>query len=236
MSESKKEYNKKYYEANKARILAQNAEYRLAHKETIDAQRKLYRARTRAHIAEKNRQYLPIKKQKIKERRRTDEHFRLAEVIRSKVHKLLRGLPTSYRHLLGMDLDLFRDWMAFQFEPGMTWDNYGTEWHIDHVLPMSRFDLKDPRSRAICYGWTNLQPLWASDNRQKSDTIFVHHFFNSFLSAHRFIRCRQLDSSEYQRLRESVAWLRATTSGMVTSSWMTAGTSRSEMGNPQPSS
>jgi hypothetical protein len=219
----KKEYNKKYYEENKARILARNAMYRASNEETIDAQRRQYRVRSREHIAQKNREYLPIKKQKIKERRRTDEHFRLAEVIRSKVHKMLRGLPTSYRDLIGMDLEPLRDWLAFQFDPGMSWDNYGTAWHIDHVLPMSRFDLANARDRAICFGWTNLQPLWASDNRQKSNTILLHHFFNSFLSAHRFIASRRLDRSEYQRLRESVAWLRAKASGMVTSSWMTGG-------------
>ena len=219
----KKEYNKKYYEENKARILAQNAAYRAEHGAEIQAQRCQYRARTREHIAMKNREYLPTKKRKISERRLADENFRLAEVIRSKVHKLLRGLPTSYRELLGMDLDVFKAWLAFQFEADMTWDNYGTVWQIDHVLPMSRFNLADPRNRHICFGWTNLQPLKVSDNRQKSNTIFVHHFFNSFISAHRFIQRHGLARSEYQRLRESVAWLRAKVSGMVTSSWVTDG-------------
>ena len=238
MSDARREYNKKYYEANKARILAKNAEYRVAHVESIGSQRRLYRARMRDHIAKKNREYLPTKKQKIKERRLVDENFRLAEVIRSKVHKMLRGTPTSYRDLLGMDFDAFKDWMAFQFDGDMSWDNYGTVWHIDHVLPMSRFDLTDPTNRAICFAWTNLQPLRVSENRQKSNTIFVHHFFNSWLSAHRYIRCRGLARSEYQRLRESVAWLRATTSDMVTISLDEGGSLAEppEMGNAQPSS
>jgi hypothetical protein len=236
--QKKKEYNKKYYEANKLRILAQNAGYREANRASIQAQRRQYRAqpRVQAHVAVKNRQYLPQKKQKIKDRRLVDENFRLAEVIRSKVHKLLRGMTTSYKELLGMDLDGFRDWLSFQFEPGMTWDNYGREWQIDHVLPMSRFDLSDPKHRAICYGWTNLQPLWTADNRLKSNRIVPHYFFNSFVTAHRFIQNRGLHRSEYQRLRESVAWLRATISGMVKSSLDDELPESSEMGNPQPSS
>ena len=223
----KKEYNKKYYEANKARVLAQNAEYREANRETILAQRTRYRAQdhVRKHIALKNREYLPIKKQNIKDRRLVDENFRISEVIRSKVHKMLRGIPSSYQELLGMDIDSLKDWLAFQFDDDgdMTWDTYGTVWHIDHVLPMSRFDLTVPGERSICFGWTNLQPLRVSENREKSNRIFAHHFFNSFLSAHRYIRRRRLDRSEYQRLRESMAWLRATTSGMVKNSWMTDG-------------
>ena len=216
----KKDYNKKYYEAHKLRILVQNAGYREANRSDILAQRRVYRAQpcVREHIAGKNRQYLPIKKQKIKDRRLVDENFRLTEVIRSKVHKLLRGMTTSYKELLGMDLDGFRDWLSFQFETGMTWDNYGREWQIDHVLPMSRFDLSDPTNRMICFGWTNLQPLWTADNRLKSNRIVQHYFFNSFITAHRFIQSRGLGRSEYQRLRESVAWLRETISGMVTTS------------------
>lgn len=112
----KKEYNKKYYEANKSRILAKNAEYRVAHKVDIDAQRRRYRAEHKQHIAEKNRQYLPTRKQRIKARRLKDPHFRISEVIRSKVHKVIKGMPTSYITLLGMDMDTFRDWMSFQFE------------------------------------------------------------------------------------------------------------------------
>lgn len=236
---NKKEYNKKYYEANKERILAQNAEYREANRPGIQARRYQYRAQAqvRNHVAMKNRQYLPIKKQKIKERRLVDENFRLSEVIRSKVHKLLRGMTTSYKELLGMDLDGFRNWLAFQFEPGMTWDNYGRDWQIDHVLPMSRFDLSNTTHRAICFGWTNLQPLWTTDNRLKSNRIVLHYFFNTFVSAHRFIQNRGLDRSEYQRLRESVAWLRETISGMVKSSLDERDSYRvPEMGNPQPSS
>lgn len=220
-SQQKREYNRKYYEANKARILAKNAEYRDMHKEEIEAQRKLYRERTRDHIARKNREYLPIKKLKIKERRLVDENFRISEVIRSKVHKLLRGLPTSYQALLGLEMDKFKDWITFQFESDMTWNNFGSVWQIDHVLPMSRFDLSAPDQRSICYGWTNLQPLRVYENRLKSNKIHLHYFLNSLVSAHRFILSRKLDRSEYQRLRESVAWLRAKVSGMVTTSWMT---------------
>jgi len=53
-----------------------------------------------------------------------------------------------------------------QFLPGMSWDNYGTAWEIDHILPVKMFDL--PREAAQCWALTNLRPLWAPDNRRKS--------------------------------------------------------------------
>ncbi len=50
----------------------------------------------------------------------------------------------------------------------MSWDNYG-EWHIDHIVPLSSFDLTDKSQvNKVCH-YTNLQPLWAIDNLRKGD-------------------------------------------------------------------
>lgn len=175
------------------------------------------------HIARKNKEYLSVRKEKIKKRRGEDKNFQLAEVLRSKVHKVLRGMNTTYMELIGLNMATLKAWISFQFDPDMTWDNYGRHWHIDHVLPISRFDFTDPTQGAVCFSWTNLQPLRACENQSKSNKILPHHFFNSLISAHRFIQNHGLDQKEYQRIRESLSWLRAKTSGMVTSSWMTEG-------------
>lgn len=53
-----------------------------------------------------------------------------------------------------------------RFLPGMTWENYGA-WHIDHVRPLASFDLTDRAQLLQACHYTNLQPLWARDNRSK---------------------------------------------------------------------
>lgn len=58
-----------------------------------------------------------------------------------------------------------------KFKKGMYWNNYGSHWHIDHIVPLSRFDLSDPYQAKLANHWTNLQPLEASRNMEKSDRI-----------------------------------------------------------------
>jgi hypothetical protein len=47
----------------------------------------------------------------------------------------------------------------------MSWDNWSLKgWHIDHIRPISSFDLSDPAQQKECFHYSNLQPLWAIDN------------------------------------------------------------------------
>lgn len=100
----------------------------------------------------------------------TDPAFKLTSNLRRRVHSVLRGRPPSAHtlDLIGCDVDFLRRWLEAKFQPGMTWENYG-EWHVDHIMPCASFDLSDPVQQRTCFRWTNLQPLWASDNIRKSD-------------------------------------------------------------------
>jgi hypothetical protein len=54
----------------------------------------------------------------------------------------------------------------------MTRENHGI-WHIDHITPCTAFDLTDPEQQKKCFHYTNLQPLWASDNIRKGNKIIL---------------------------------------------------------------
>ena len=60
-----------------------------------------------------------------------------------------------------------------QFKKGMTWANHGKVWHIDHIVPLASFDLSNDDHVLMCCHYTNLQPMWASDNIRKGDTVPV---------------------------------------------------------------
>lgn len=82
-----------------------------------------------------------------------------------------RGLRKKDRFIdrFGYTVDQLREHLERQFQDGMSWEIFGKgEIHIDHVLPVSMFDLSDEDERRACFSLANLQPLWSTDNLQKS--------------------------------------------------------------------
>lgn len=84
-------------------------------------------------------------------------------------------------------------------------ENYGTTWSVDHVLPLSGFDMTKEKERSIAFHWTNMQP--SLDNFEKGSKLRIHEYFNVMISAHRFMQNKRVLSG-YQNLSESLGWLR----------------------------
>jgi len=54
----------------------------------------------------------------------------------------------------------------------MTWENYGKNgWHVDHIIPISFFNMEDATEQRMCFHYTNLQPLWWKENLEKSNKL-----------------------------------------------------------------
>jgi len=229
-----KEKNRLYYAENKEHILSQNQEYRVINSEAIRLQRKEYRNReeVKIHIKNKQKEYLPVRKEAIKIRRLNDLNYRLQEVYRSKLHRGINGINTSYTTILGCDFDFLKKWITFNFDNTMNWDNYGTVWHIDHILPINSFNLSCTNELQICFHWTNLQPLYATENQSKSDKILPHYYFNNLINVFRFNSVYK-QYIGYQAINESLKWLRSKL--RYGNNSLYDGGNTPEIDNPQPS-
>jgi hypothetical protein len=73
--------------------------------------------------------------------------------------------------LLGCSIAVVMEWLEFNFEDGMTWDNIGTYWHIDHITPCASFDLSKEEEQMACFHWTNMAPLEGKENILKAAKI-----------------------------------------------------------------
>ncbi len=105
------------------------------------------------------------------EKYKTDSSFRLACMLRARITRVMNGgkrcLPIA--DLVGCSMEELETHLESQFQSGMTRENRGRAgWHIDHIRPCCSFDLTDPEQQKQCFHYTNLQPLWATDNLRKS--------------------------------------------------------------------
>ena len=106
-------------------------------------------------------------------RKLCDPEFKLLENLTSRLSKVLRGTLKSRatRQLIGVDFEIFIKWIEYQFEEGMAMDNYGSAWHLDHVLPISSFNLLEEEELLKAMNWKNIRPLLALKNIKKSNKI-----------------------------------------------------------------
>jgi hypothetical protein len=65
---------------------------------------------------------------------------------------------------LGCSIEQFKDFVENKMTPSMNWDNI----HLDHIKPVSIFNLNDEEEFLKCCHYTNFQPLLAKDNLSKS--------------------------------------------------------------------
>jgi len=106
-------------------------------------------------------------------KRATDWEWRERTRIRARCNGLKRAKQSSKRYIaqLGCTRWQARKHIERLWLPGMSWDNHGKGWEIDHIIPASRFDMNDPMQRLQMCHFTNLQPLWTRDNRRKLNRV-----------------------------------------------------------------
>lgn len=120
-------------------------------------------------------------RQYSKRRRKEDVQYRLRCSISHRIREAMRrhAAGGAVRHstamqLLGCTVAELQHHLESHFLPGMSWENWGTgagKWHIDHVFPLVAADMTQPEHvRAVCH-YTNLRPLWETDNLSKSGSV-----------------------------------------------------------------
>lgn len=113
---------------------------------------------------------MPISTWRLKNDPQFKLHARLNTRIRDVLQKqgTIKSAKTS--ELIDAPVKEFKEYLSANWEPGMTWDNYGRDgWHVDHIRPCASFDLTDEEQQRVCFNWRNLRPMWGSENISKSD-------------------------------------------------------------------
>lgn len=120
----------------------------------------------------------------VRNKKKNDKAFIVINNFRNRLRTAIHGSGgvknfSSFK-LCGCSREFLLFYLESQFTDGMSWDNYG-KWHIDHILPIKAFNLKDPIHQKACAHYSNLRPLWASQNYRKSAS-YNKDDFNRYLS------------------------------------------------------
>lgn len=178
MAFDRKEYQRLYALAHRDRANERFRHYRINHIEQERERHRIYSVKRRAARAlARNAISRPekIPEEIIKARREKTRRWdtkRLATVegrlwsnVRRRIRNALKDLKPVARttELVGCSRTELRLHIESLFRGGMTWDSI----HIDHIMPCCAFDLSDPPQQFQCFKYTNLQPLFPKENRQK---------------------------------------------------------------------
>lgn len=138
-------YTKKFYNANRKRIL-----------EKIYAYNQTEEAKKKRRIRENARVRTPWQKLKNKLSCRLNSFA------------IRKNDSHDNQELFGCTYAKIRGHIEKQFKDGMSWDNYGDVWEFDHIIPYKAFttvEELEKNHKIVCW-YKNVRPLLVTENRR----------------------------------------------------------------------
>lgn len=107
---------------------------------------------------------------KCKDCERDEPLEKLKRLIRSRIIRALNNKNKHTVEYLGCNIPEYSNWLLNN-NSGYTLENRGSVWHIDHVIPLSHFDLENEEQQIIAFNWRNTMPLSCQENLKKNNKI-----------------------------------------------------------------
>ena len=165
----KSESDKRHYLKNREKRLQYFSDWQKDNRDRLND----YHQKWREKNIDKHREY---KRKYEKHRKDTDPLYKLISNFRTAIYQVLKESNVEknghYFDILGYTPEELINHLEKQFTEGMTWENYG-EFHIDHKLPISSFNIKEIGDEEFmkCWSLDNLQPMWGEENIRKSNKV-----------------------------------------------------------------
>jgi hypothetical protein len=162
---------KEYYKANLKRLSKANKKYRKENKDRISKQRKSHYESNKERIAERDKLYKKENRAKITKRQnewsrkrlKTDPIFKASRSLRSQTRRLGNQKSDKSINIIGCSP---KEFWKMNGSPSI--EEMKTL-HIDHIVPLSWFDLSNKKHVIVSTHYTNLQYLSPEDNLLKKD-------------------------------------------------------------------
>ncbi len=163
----KAEIQRRHYYRNKERVLEQIRRYQA----TPKGKQAAFKAHARRR---KTDEYKTYHRRYCRNRYRNDFNYRIALNLRSRLNQAVKKNQRAGSAVrdLGCSIPDFKSYIESLWQSGMTWNTYGNAsgcWNFDHTKPLIKFDLTDVEQFQVACHYTNITPMWASENYSKGD-------------------------------------------------------------------
>lgn len=108
---------------------------------------------------------------------------------------LEKNISQAYAPYFGLDIESFRKWFELQFKDGLNWDNFGTAWQFEHIVPVAYFDFSDKEDLLLCWNFINIRVERLEANRARGnrvDIISVKPYFESLYEKTGYFLCARM--------------------------------------------
>jgi len=161
-------------EEGKGKYRAYVAKYREENKEKYNAYQREWGKNNR----DKRREYSRDLNREWMREARKDPVFRMRCNVSRQIGHAIKRVNGSKRGQsvmkhLPYTQEQLKEHLENQFDSKMTWENYGTYWHIDHIYPQSLlpYDSLEHPNFQKCWALENLRPLEAKANIKKGNKV-----------------------------------------------------------------
>lgn len=104
-----------------------------------------------------------------------------------------RNPSVYYAPYFGLDIQMIRNWFELQFEKGVSWENFGSLWQFEHIVPVAYFNFEDDLDLRLCWNFTNIrvESIHEADPRSvRSDLLLAKSYFETLYHSTQFDICR----------------------------------------------
>lgn len=102
--------------------------------------------------------------------RNSNPVLKVKKNVRNRIYAVLSDEDKRQKSVdyLGCTTDEYLKWLTYS---NPEYFFYGNVWHIDHVVPLARFDLSKPEQQMVAFNWRNTAPLRREENMSKKAKI-----------------------------------------------------------------
>jgi hypothetical protein len=110
---------------------------------------------------------------------------------------VLEGNKSSYyAPFFGLDNRKFKEWIAYQFDEDLNWQNFSKSWQFDHIVPVAYFDFSNEDDMRLCWNFTNIRVDKITQNKNRDhriDVLAAKTYFQGLFKQTGYSICKKME-------------------------------------------